>query len=578
MKRRWFITKTNPEYVRYLSLAASISPLLAQILINRGVKTADDINTFLNPGITGLSDPFELPGMRVAVDRIKAASRLRERVLIHGDYDTDGLTSAAIMIYALKTIGMDVHCFIPNRMVHGYGFNAPSVDVAKKLGVKLIITVDCGITSIDAATRAKSEGIDVIITDHHEPVRKTQACGLRAELHDEFLLPDAVAIVNPKLTAPRKPFADLSGAGVAFKIVQAMAIDPDLSLGPEASLSLLDLAALGTIADVVPLVGENRVIIKEGLRCIGSAYRPGIRALMEVSGLGKKEMKAGLLSFTMVPRINAAGRIGDAGDVISLFLSGSDEETLSIAGRLDRINTERQRIEEGVYQEALSQLQAEGHDAAIVLQNEGWHTGVIGIVASRLAEEFYRPAFIFTVDDTVAKGSIRSIPGFDVYDGLSQCGDLLIAFGGHKQAAGVKLSVSNLPAFRERMNRIVTDFLKREDITPTLEIDAEVALSEVNAGLVRELSLLEPLGYGNPEPLFGSRRLGVLNPRVVGNNHIKMKLGQKSSSLDAIGFDMGKSFESLCAKTVDVVFTPMINEWNGGRYLQLHLKAFRASV
>jgi single-stranded-DNA-specific exonuclease len=279
-----------------------------------------------------------------------------------------------------------------------------------------------------------------------------------------------------------------------------------------------------------------------------------------------------------VPRINAAGRIGDAGDVIPLFLSDSAEETSSIADGLDRINTERQRIEEEVYQEALSQVNEKGYDAAIVLYSKGWHMGVIGIVASRIAEEFYRPAFVFSIKDDVAKGSVRSVPGFDLCKGLSGCRDILIAFGGHKQAAGVSLYASNLPAFEERINRIVKDSLEREDFIPTIEIDAEVALSEVNAGLIRELSMLEPLGYGNPEPLLGARKLGILNPRIVGNNHIKMKLKQKSSSVDAIGFAMGSIFESLSTTSLDAVFTPTINEWNGSKYLQLNLTAFRASL
>ncbi|MGD1075800.1 MAG: single-stranded-DNA-specific exonuclease RecJ, partial [Thermodesulfovibrionales bacterium] len=500
-------------------------------------------------------------------------------VLVHGDYDTDGLTSAAIMVHALKTMGMDVHYFIPSRMTHGYGFNPAAVDMAEALGVNLIITVDCGITSLDAVAYAKEKGIAVIITDHHEPIRQstvgTQQSDFRSQ---EFLLPHAVALVNPKLGAADCRLATLSGAGVAFKVVQAFALDSDLPFSVDDSLSLLDLAALGTIADVVPLINDNRIILKQGLGHIQNARRPGIKSLLQVSGLCERDLRAGLLSFTMVPRINAAGRIGDAVDVIRLFLSDSAEETSSIADGLDRMNAERQRIEEEVYEEALSQLNAKGYDAAIVLYGKGWHTGVVGIVASRLAEEFCRPAFVFTVTDDVAKGSVRSVPGFDLCKGLSECRDILIEFGGHKQAAGVRLYVSNLPAFQERINGIVRDFLEREDFIPTIAIDAEVALSEVNAGLIRELSSLEPFGYGNPEPLLGARRLDILHPRIVGNNHVKMKLKQKFSSLDAIGFAMGSVFESLSSTSVDAVFTPTINEWNGSKYLQLNLKAVRASL
>lgn len=575
MTRRWLIKKTNPEYTLYLSKAASISPVLAQVLINRGIRTPGEIKDFLSPGITNLSDPFELPDMRAAVERIKTAFHRSERVLVHGDYDTDGLTATSIMVHALKAAGMDVHYFIPNRMTHGYGFNVPSVDVAKKLGAKLIITVDCGITAFEAAASAAEKGIDVIITDHHEPTFR-QGSGAGSQ---EVLLPGGVAVVNPKIANLKSPVADLSGAGIAFKVVQALATDGKLPFSGDDSLSLLDLAALGTLADVVPLTGENRIILKEGMRHIQNAQRQGIKSLIDVSGLRDRELRAGLLSFTLVPRINASGRIGDAGDVVSLFLSSSDEETLTIAEKLDRTNSERQRIEEETYQEAIAQLREKGHDAAIVLAGEGWHAGVIGIVASRIMEERYRPTFVFTLKDGVAKGSARSIPAFDLYNGLSACSDLLLSFGGHRQAAGVKLKESDIVRFEEKMNRVVRDSVRSEEFTPTIEIDTEVPLCAVSTSLVRELSSLEPLGSGNPEPLLGARKLDVLNPKVVGKNHLKMRLKQKALSLDAIGFDMGNLIQHLSSPIpVDAAFMPTINEWNGNKYLQLNLKACRPST
>ena len=584
MNSRWLIKRTNPDYTLYLSKAASISPVLAQVLINRGIKTPGEVKDFLSPGITNLSDPFELPDMSAAVERIKAAFHRSERVLVHGDYDTDGLTATSIMVHALKAMGMDVHYFIPNRMTHGYGFNMPAVDVAKKLGARLIITVDCGITSFEAAAAAKEKGMDVIITDHHEPLRsQSSEFGVRSsELKSDgtqgFVLPDAIAVINPKLQTHNSKLITLSGAGIAFKVVQALAMDDALPFSGDDSLSLLDLAALGTLADVASLTGENRIILREGMRHIQNAHRRGIKSLIEVSGLRDRELRAGLLSFTLVPRINASGRIGDAGDVVSLFLSDSDEETLSIAEKLDRTNSERQRIEEETYQKALAQLREKGHDAAVVLAGKGWHAGVIGIVASRIAEECSRPTFIFTLEDGVAKGSARSIPAFDLYNGLSACSDLLLSFGGHRQAAGVKMRESDIVRFEEKMNAVVRDTLQADDFIPTIEIDTEVALYGVNVGLVRELSLLEPLGAGNPEPLLGARRLDVLNPRVVGKNHLKMKLKQKALSFDAIGFDMGNFIEHLSSSiSVDAAFTPTINEWNGNKYLQLNLKACRPS-
>ena len=582
MNKRWLIKRTNPEYTHYLSKAASVSPLLAQVLINRGIKTPGEVKDFLAPGVTGMTDPFGLPDMGAALDRIKTARKRNERILIHGDYDTDGLTATAIMVHALKSMGMDVHYFVPNRMTHGYGFNAPSVEIARKHGATLIITVDCGITAFEASAAAREKGMDIIITDHHEPQRKggsrPAAHSAKPEGGEDFVLPDAVAVVNPKLNTRDSFHSTLSGAGVAFKIVQAMALDSALPLSGDDSLSLLDLAALGTLADVVPLTGENRIIVGEGIKSLGDGRRPGIRSLMEVSGLKSRELRAGLLSFTVVPRINASGRIGDAGDVITLFLSDSDEEAVSIAESLDRTNAERQRIEEETFQEALAQLRRKGYDATVVLSGKGWHAGVIGIVASRIMEECYRPTFIFTVEDGIAKGSARSIPAFDLYEGLSSCGDLLLSFGGHRQAAGMKLRESDIARFEEKMNAVARAALGAEDFTPAIEIDTEVALQGVNPSLVRELSLLEPLGAGNPEPLLAARRLDVLNPRVVGKNHLKMKLKQKALAIDAIGFDMGKFLEHLGpSAAVDAAFSPTINEWNGNRYLQLNLKAFRLS-
>ncbi|HYA31810.1 MAG TPA: single-stranded-DNA-specific exonuclease RecJ [Thermodesulfovibrionales bacterium] len=578
MNRRWLINRTNPEYVRYLSQAASISPILAQVFINRGIKTPSEIHEFLHAGLTGLSDPFALPDISAAVERIRAARTRDERVLVHGDYDTDGLTATAIMVHTLKAMGMNVHYFVPNRMTHGYGFNLPSVEAAGKIGAHLIITVDCGITAIEAASSAKKKGIDVIITDHHEPVKTLAVGGRQSAVRDEFLLPPAVAVVNPKLNTHNPALWTLSGAGVAFKVDQAIAMDETLPFGTDDALPLLDLAALGTLADVVPLTGENRIILKEGLRYIDGAYRPGIKSLLDVSGLREREIRASLLSFTVVPRINASGRIGDATDLVGLFLSASPEETLSIAEKLDATNSRRQKIEEEVYQEAISQLKEKGYDSAIVLCGKGWHTGVVGIVASRIADEFCRPTFVFTQEGDLAKGSARSIRAFDIYKGLSACGDLLLSFGGHRQAVGLKLKASDLPSFEARINAEVWHTVTREDFIPTIQIDTEVMLPEVNTRMVREMSTLEPFGYGNPEPLLGARGLDVLNLKVVGKNHLKMRLRQRSLCIDAIGFDMGKHLDHLNGSaSLDAAFTPTINEWNGNKYLQLNLKACRPS-
>jgi len=590
MNRRWLVNRTNAEYIEYLSRIASISPVIAQILINRGIKTPHDIHDFLNPRISNLSDPFELTGLRTAVERVKEALKRSEKVLVHGDYDADGLSATAIMVFVLKELGLDVYYFIPNRITHGYGFNLAGVKEAKELGVKLIITVDCGITSFEAVDHSKREGIDVIITDHHEPLKSIEQQKAKSlehkpiEIRDQklsaqgsSLLPDAFAIINPKLLSSDAHLSTLSGAGVAFKFAQALNIMCNATC--EMSNALLDLAAVGTIADVIPITGENRIIVKEGLRLIEAGARPGLKALKKVSGIDGREIKSGLLPFTVIPRINAAGRASDASNVVRLLLTDSEDEAIDISSWLDGLNSERQRIEEEVYQEALYKLNNKDICSAIVLSSEGWHRGIIGIVASRIAEAFYRPTFVISTEGSTAIGSARSIPPFDIYGGITGCREFLTGFGGHKQAAGFRLNSEDIPSFEERINRIVKETLIESDFIPSLEIDADVNLSHINFNFIKELKLLEPLGFGNPEPLLGSKGLEVLYPKVVGNNHLKMRLRQRSQSLDAIGFNMGAFFDRLeVSPTIDAVFTAFINEWEGGRHLQLNLKAFRPSL
>jgi single-stranded-DNA-specific exonuclease len=600
MHRRWLVNRTNKEYISYLSKAASISPVLAQILINRGIKTSEEINDFLKPAISKLSDPFDIPGINVAVERILDASKRGERVLVHGDYDVDGLSATAIIFKAITMLGIDCSYFIPHRMEHGYGFNLSSLEEAKQIGAKLIITVDCGITSFDTVSLSKKEGIDVIITDHHEPAISYESSVTSQESgappthpspsrgegegggdrSQRFLLPDALAIVNPKISNLQSPVSHLSGAGVAFKIVQALAMSASGGSNSPFSINdFLDLAALGTIADVVPITDENRVIVKEGLKLLENGTGPGLMALKSVSGIEKRGLKTGLLLFTIIPRINAAGRISDSRRVVQLLITDSEDEAIEIASWLDKLNSERQEIEEVIYQEALVKLNKKGISPAIVLSSEGWHRGVIGIVASKIAEFFCRPTFIVSTEGEIARGSARSIPSFDIYKGLTHCREFLTDFGGHKQAAGFKLKSEDIVSFEEKMNRIVNESLADKDFVPTLEIDASVNLSDITFNFLRELDMLEPFGFGNPEPRLGSKGLEVLNPRVVGNNHLKMKLKQRSHSLDTIGFDMAEFIDRLeVSTTIDAVFTPFINEWEGGRYLQLNLKAFRPSL
>jgi single-stranded-DNA-specific exonuclease len=591
MHRRWLVNRTNPEYIKYLSKFTSISPVLAQICINRGIKTPEEIRSFLNPHISQLSDPFDIQGLKIAVERIMAASKKGERVLVHGDYDVDGLSATAIILRVLKMLGIDSHYFIPNRMEHGYGFNLSSVKIAKQLGATLIITVDCGITSFEAVAWCKREGIDVIITDHHEPaishppispLTKGGMEGVSSVESQDFLLPDALAVINPKISDPQSSISNLSGAGVAFKLAHALAMVHNSQFTIH---DFLDLAALGTMADIVPLTGENRFIVKEGLRLIEAGARPGLRELKKVSGIEERVLKPNLLAFTIIPRINAAGRISDSNNVVKLLLTDSEDEAMDISLWLDKLNLERQRMEEEIYQEALYKLNKKSVAPVIVLSSEGWHKGVIGIVASRIAEAFYRPTFIISVEGRLARGSARSIPPFDIYKALTECRQFLTSFGGHRQAAGLELESENILPFEEYINKIGKEFLAERDFIPLLEIDADVDLSDINFNLTNELWMLEPFGFGNTEPLLGAKRLEVLYPRIVGNNHLKMKLRQKNQSIDAIGFDMAAFFDTMSnmpnstgLPTVDAVFTPVINEWEGSRCLQLNLKALRPSL
>lgn len=569
---KWLLSRTNREYVDYVSKLTGFSIPLAQTMINRGIKTAGQLDSFLNPRLTMLADPFDLPGMAKAVRRIADAVQSGERIFIHGDYDADGVTATAIVMDALKKLGSEPRYHIPAR-AFGYGLGSEGIKKAKESKASLIITVDCGITSFEAVSAANSIGIDVIVTDHHEPVRDTTS----ANPAGRFVLPDAFTVVNPKLEQGTWPSADLSGAGVAFKLAQAL-----LGNSLDNVLELIDLAALGTAADVVPVVGDNRIILKEGLKLIQSGVRPGIKALKEVAGIKPGSMRTTALHFMLIPRINAAGRIADANDVVKLLLTDSDDEAMRLAEWLNGLNVRRQEIGESVFSEAMDMLQASGigpeGTGAIVVCKEGWHRGVLGIVAAKMTEIFYRPSFILSVEAGVARGSARSIPSFDIYHGLSRCNELLRTFGGHKQAAGLSLSSGDIDSFRDMISRLVLETVAEDDMVPVLRIDAPLKLSDVTADFVREITCLEPFGYGNEEPVFGAKRLEIVQSRIVGNNHLKMYLKQNGKGIDSIGFDLGGMLDEVGpGAMVDAAFVPMMNEWDGGRNLQLNLKSVRES-
>jgi single-stranded-DNA-specific exonuclease len=561
MKRNWLVTKTNPEFLKYLSKEASISSVLVQVMVNRGFKDVASIKDFLHPSLSNLHDPFLMPDMGKAVERLRSAIDRNETVFVHGDYDADGITSTALLVSSLRNLGVNTCYHIPNRIVEGYGISQKGVQKAKNCGAGLIITADCGISSEQEVMNAMSLGMDVIVTDHHEPPEK---------------LPDATAVIDPHRQDSKYPFRQLAGVGVAFKLVQALYQEVK-GEGQEFCIEdLIDLVALGTVADSVSLIDENRIFATFGLKAINhNRCRTGIKAIKEAAGI-EGEIKPGSLPYSLIPRINAAGRLDDASEVVELFLSRDKDAARAMASVLETQNKKRKEIEGEVFQSALSMINPDEPGNAIILSSVDWHPGVIGIVASKLVDIFYRPVFLFAVKDSVAKGSARSIPPLNLYEAIAGCSDLLLGFGGHRQAAGLRLSTENMPSFITRMESIVEKAVSPVDMIPVIEIDAAVKFSDINHSLIKELSLLEPHGDSNRAPIFGSKDISVLNHKIVGNNHLKMQLQQNSVHVDTIGFSMGNEINRIMkASSIDIAFHPGINEWQGMKNLQLNLKAIR---
>lgn len=548
----WVVVKTNQEYLQYIAKAFNITLPTAQVLLSRGLKDIDEIYSFLSPHIDNI-DPFEISGIYEATKIINEAIKSEIKILINGDYDADGLTSTAILYDILNKKGANVFYHIPHRIQHGYGLGIKSIEEAKRIGAELIITVDCGIRDFEAVDYANKEGIGVIITDHHEPFR----------LNGEVLVPKALAIINPKIDG--KPFYNyLAGVGIAFMLA--------LALNREEALQYLDLVTLGTYADMVPLTYANRTIIKNGWGMIDSPIRTSIKLLKNIAGVNSNSLRGFHLSFYLIPRINAPGRIDHAADVVRFLISEDESELDSLSKWLNQINSLRQKTEEKIMSEVEEKLQNEFNNEPVIVLWGDWHPGVVGTVASKLIDKFNRPAFVFSLQGDKAKGSARSPAGVDLQEFLNRCKDLLIRFGGHKQAAGMTLLRGNLYALKEKLCFIAQEIIK--DDKNVLFLDAAVNLNEVTGKVVEEISLLEPFGEGNREPLFGAKELTVLNLRKVGNNHLKMFLRQSGNTVSAIGFDMA-GIQILEGSLIDAAFLPIINEWEGGKTLQLQLKALR---
>ncbi len=554
--------------MEFLPLAQSLglTPLTARTLLLRGIDSPESGKEFLEGGLSRLPDPFLLKDMDRAVDRLIRAVESGEGILVHGDYDVDGITGTALLVETLRAFGAHVEYFLPLRLKDGYGLAGSAMERASSQGFPVVLSVDCGVSAHVEARQAASLGLDLIITDHHQPPDP---------------LPDACAIVNPLRPGCLFPFKKLAGVGVAFFLLVALrkalrergffkeGNEPDLRFG-------LDLVALGTIADVVPLAGVNRLLCRAGLALLDRGRRPGIDALKEAAGI--KEVTCGAVAFRMAPRLNAAGRLEDAALGVELLLEGSRERAMETARLLDGFNKERQRIEAEVLRQAVNRLEEEGNEdqRTIVLADDRWHPGVIGIVASRLVERYHRPVVLIATENGRGKGSARSIRGFHLFKALQECQEYLLGFGGHEYAAGMTLDSDKIGLFARNFEQSAHRTLEEKDLLPSVLHDGEVLLSEINEDLVKELALLSPFGAGNPEPAFVAQGLRLQQIRPVGENHLRFIARQDGYTFPCIAFGMAERRAELEGEN-DLLFTPFLNEWKGRISVELRIRDFRAA-
>ncbi|MDD3274445.1 MAG: single-stranded-DNA-specific exonuclease RecJ [Candidatus Omnitrophica bacterium] len=532
-----------------------ISRILAQILINRRITAPDAARSFLKASLGDLSGPQLFSDMPKAVGLVRKSVDRGEKIMVFGDYDVDGITSTVLLKNTLAGIGADVAYRIPHRVKEGYGLNPETVRMAVENRVKLVITADCGIANHREIAALRRENIDVVVTDHHEP--------------QDNSLPAASCIINPKTKHSGYPYRDLAGVGVSYRFAQALAG----SLLKED----LDLVTLGTIADSVPLTGENRIMVKEGLACLPQTARAGLRVLIDKAGIGNKKFNATYVSFIIAPRLNAPGRLDHAELSLKLLSSQDAAEAAKLAEELETFNRQRQKVESKILEEAEDLINRQVNfkkDKVIVIAKEDWHQGVLGIVASKLVDRFYRPAVVISLTDNLCKGSARSIRNFHLFDALMASKDLLNSFGGHAHAAGITITRDNIDEFRKSINKLASDRLKLEDLFPTRDIDLEVPLGDLNASLCRELEGLEPFGMANPEPLFYSRNLKLKSQlRLLNRGTLKFWVTDGAFTFEAIAFGMSQLKESLIkAESFDLIYTPKIDSWRGEESIILEVK------
>lgn len=566
-RKHWKIKDVSDELsVQRLTDSLNISPILAKLLVLRDIKTFPQAKQFFRPSIDLLYDPFLLDQMESATTRVITALTENQKICIYGDYDVDGTCATALLYMFLKELDANVEFYIPRRLEEGYGLSNSAIDSVKEKGTKLMIAVDCGITAITETDYANQLGIDVIICDHHQPKEE---------------IPRAFAVLDPLKPGCNYPFKYLSGAGVAFKLAQGLCE----RIGKRGlPLKYLDLVALAGAADIVPLIDENRILVNEGLNQINLNPRPGIEAIIEMSRLQTGHLTSGQIVFTIAPRINAVGRLGDAERAVNLLIANNKKDALKLAEVLETENYERRKIDVDTFEAAKELVDTQidlDEELAIVLHNENWHPGVIGIVASRLVEKYYRPSVLLTTIDGIAKGSARSINGFNIYEALQQCDDLLLHFGGHQAAAGLALELDKVDEFRARLNEILKSSITSEDLSEEISIDSKIRFAEITPKFIRILDQFAPFGPGNLRPVFfteGVQTAGT--PRIVGNNHLVAGFKQTGTDkvFDSIGFNMGDHYEMIMQNhsQLDIVFSVDKTIRDNRIFPQLKLKDIKA--
>ena len=555
---RWNLLPSIPD--QHLSDAPGFSRLVAQLFYNRGLTGPSQLQSFLAADESLSADPNLLPDMHQAVARIYQALLSGEKIAIYGDFDADGITATALLVQGLSTLKCKATPYIPHRLTEGYGLKTAALEKLQKQGISLVITVDCGITALSQVKRAKRLGLDVIITDHHTPTTE---------------IPPAKAVINPKLPDSNYPFSELAGVGVALKLLQALF----WGLGREKQLNeLIDLVALGTVADMVPLLGENRYLVKQGLELLSTSPRLGIKEMITQSGLDATSLDSESISWIIAPRLNAAGRLEHAMGSYRLLMTDSPEEAQGLAKWLEQKNAERQRLTTKVLTKAREQVATQGDSPLLIASDRDYPAGIMGLVAGRLSEEYYRPVIVIRTGEQMSGGSCRSIPEFDIINALNQCGHLLNYFGGHSRAAGLGLRTRNLPRLQQELLELAATELEGVDLRPKIDIDAEVVLRDLGGDTFPTIQKMSPFGQGNPAPTFLSRRVEVVDCHTMGNGdeHLRMKLRQDDTVWDGVGFGLG-DYLSEVSSPLDIVYNLEVDRWGGEEKLRLNILDFGPS-